>query len=332
MWQRRVSGTYYELGQQVGRLMRAQNYKAFTADVVPFVKNAAKLEFAQQCQKAVQAHAPDLLDELQGILDGGDFEFESLGVLELSLSAQAGCTLFAIAGQHTADGIPVLARSYDFMAWAVPEFTGTWASPDHKLTSLGFTDIGLGRYGGANEAGLAIATTGVDTAGALPGVINYLATRWILDNCHTVQEAVAFLCEIPQVWGVNYLLIDRESNMAIVEAHPQMTHVGRPKGGFAAVTNHFISPEMDDYQQRVHPNSVTRLNYVQDWFENRDGLIAIDDIKEAQRDHEHEMCAHYADEQLHFCTCWAWIAQAAKRRIHVCQGSPCENEYEWYAF
>lgn len=332
MWQRRVSGTYYELGCQVGQLMRAQNYGQFTADVVPFVKEAAKQEFARQCRQAVQAHAPDLLDELQGILDGGGFEFASLGVLELSLSAQAGCTLFAIAGQHTADGIPALARSYDFMAWAVPEFTATWASPAHKLTSLGFTDLGLGRYGGANEAGLAIATAGVDSQGAAPGVINYLATRWILDNCHTVQEAVAFLREIPQVWGVNYLLVDRASDIAIVEAHPQMTRISRPEGGFAVVTNHFVSSEMAAYQQPVHADSVARLNYVQDWFENRAGLIAMDDIKAAQRDHAHGMCVHYADERLRFCTCWAWIAQAAQRRIHVCQGSPCENEYEPYVF
>jgi predicted choloylglycine hydrolase len=332
MWQRKASGSYYEIGQQIGRLMRAQNFSGFTGEHIPFLKQEGKREFAEQCREAVRVHAPDLLDELQGILDGGRFEFETLGVLELSLSALAGCTLFAIAGEHTAEGVPVLARSYDFYDWSVPGLTGTWTSPDDRLSSLGFTDIGLGRYGGANEAGLAIATTAVNPEGASPGVINYLATRWVLDNCRTVAEAVAFLKGTPKVWGVNCLMIDGESDIAIVESHPERTHVSHPEGGFAVVTNHFISAEMGDFQRQVHPDSVTRLEAMERWFEDRDGPITLDDIKEVQRDHESGMCVHYADDRISFCTCWAWVAQATARRIHVCQGSPCENEYEVHGF
>ncbi len=93
-------------------------------------------------------------------------------------------------------------------------------------------------------------------------------------------------------------------------------------------TNHYVSPELDDCQLHVHAGSVTRLEYVNEWFERRDGPIAVDDVKGAQRDHEHSMCAHASSDQVSFCTCWAWIAQPTARQIHVCQGSPCENEYE----
>jgi predicted choloylglycine hydrolase len=327
MWQRSASGTRYEIGVQVGRLMREQNYARFTGQDIPFLKQPGKLAFTLACKEAVQTHAPELIEELEGILDGGGFDFETLGVLELSLSARPGCTLFAIGGEHTADGAPILARSYDFMDWSIPDFTGTWVRPEGGLASLGFTDMGLGRYGGTNEAGLAIATTGVSFDDTAPGVINPLATRRILDTCRTVGEAVSFLRAIPQVWGVNYLLIDGDGAIAIVEAHPERTQVIYPDGGFAVAANHYVAPEMQAYQARVHPNSAMRRDYVRAWFGHRDGPITVDAIKTVQRDHEHEMCAHAAHGGVGFCTCWAWIAQATEGRIDVCQGSPCQNEY-----
>ena len=213
MWVRKVSGTYYEMGKQVGYLMRKQNCQDFTGADIPFLKNPMKLDFAMKCKTAVEKHAPDLLQELDGILEGGGFEFHTLGVLELSLSAQAGCTLFAISGEHTADSNPVLARSYDFEDWTISDFTGTWTSPDQKYASLGFTDIGIGRYGGANECGLAVATTMTNPMDTAPGVLNCLASRWILDTFQTTGEAVDFLMEIPHVWGVNFLIIDKENDI-----------------------------------------------------------------------------------------------------------------------
>ncbi|MGD2249718.1 MAG: C45 family autoproteolytic acyltransferase/hydrolase [Candidatus Methanofastidiosia archaeon] len=330
MWMRKVSGTYYEIGQKIGKLMREQNFKNFTGEDIPFLKNPDKLPFAKECEKAVGVHAPDLLEELQGILDGGNFTFETLGVLEVSLSAQKGCTLCAIAGEYTDNGQPMMARSYDFMDWSIQDFTGTWTHPLNKYTHLGFTDIGLGRYGGCNETGLAIATTGVVPFIGSPGVINYLASRWVLDNCHTTEKAVAYLQKIPKVWGVNFLIIDAESTIAVVESHPEKTHVSYPEG-VAVVTNHYISPEMDKYQEYVHPNSVTRFNFMHEWVESKK-TITIEYIKEAQRDHDHEMCAHSSHRGMTLVTCWAWIAQPTERKVYVCQGSPCQNEYELYTF
>ena len=332
MWVRKVSGTYYEMGKQVGYLMRKQNCQDFTGADIPFLKNPMKLDFAMKCKTAVEKHAPDLLQELDGILEGGGFEFHTLGVLELSLSAQAGCTLFAISGEHTADSNPVLARSYDFEDWTISDFTGTWTSPDQKYASLGFTDIGIGRYGGANECGLAVATTMTNPMDTAPGVLNCLASRWILDTFQTTGEAVDFLMEIPHVWGVNFLIIDKENDIAVVETHPEKTVKISHTNGFAAVTNHYTSSEMISHQARIHPSSLSRLECMNDWFENRTGKISINDIKEIQRDHESGICVHFSNEKVTFQTCWVWIAQGVDRKIHICQGSPCKNEYETYSY
>jgi predicted choloylglycine hydrolase len=312
--------------------MRNQNCQDFTGEDIPFLKDPMKLDFALKCKIAVQEHAPDLLQELDGVLEGGGFDFNTLGVLELSLSAQAGCTLFAISGERTSNGNPILARSYDFEDWSISDFTGTWTSPDQKFASLGFTDIGIGRYGGANECGLAVATTMTNPIDTAPGVINCLALRWILDTFQTTGETIDFLMEIPHVWGVNFLIIDRENEIAVVETHPKKTVKISHTNGFAAVTNHYISPNMSSYQSRVHPSSLSRLEYMNDWFENRTGKISIDDVKNVQRNHEAGICVHHSNERVTFQTCWAWIAQSADRIIHVCQGSPCENEYEMHSY
>ena len=332
MWVRKVSGTYYEIGRQIGQLMRKQNCQDFTGADIPFLQDPLKLDFAMKCKISVEKHAPDLLQELDGVLEGGDFDFNTLGVLELSLSAQAGCTLFAISGEHTIDGNPILARSYDFEDWTISDFTGTWVSLDQKYASLGFTDIGIGRYGGANECGLAVATTMANPMDTAPGVINCLASRWILDTFQTTGEAVDFLMKIPHVWGVNFLIIDKENDIAVVETHPKKTVRVSHLNGFAAVTNHYTSPAMSSYQSQIHPSSLSRLEYMNDWFENRTGKISVNDVKNVQRDHEAGICVHFSNERVTFQTCWAWIAQGVYRIIHVCQGSPCENEYETHPY
>ena len=50
------------------------------------------------------------------------------------------------------------------------------------------------------------------------------------------------------------------------------------------------------------------------------------------RNHEAGICAHFSNEKIRFQTCWAWIAQAVDRIIHVCQGSPCKNEYKTHSY
>ncbi|UCF58504.1 MAG: hypothetical protein JSV15_05385, partial [Candidatus Bathyarchaeota archaeon] len=37
-----------------------------------------KLDFAYECQRSVEKHCPELLEELQGIADGGGFNYENL--------------------------------------------------------------------------------------------------------------------------------------------------------------------------------------------------------------------------------------------------------------
>ena len=50
-----------------------------------------------------------------------------------------------------------------------------------------------------------------------------LATRWILDTCRTTKQAVAFLEQMPKVWGETYIVIDQENTIAKVEAHREKT-------------------------------------------------------------------------------------------------------------
>ncbi|MDO8056916.1 MAG: C45 family peptidase, partial [Candidatus Hermodarchaeota archaeon] len=230
MYELRSQGTYYEIGRTNGEHLIKEKKHGF-----PPTFSKDNIERAKPYEEAVQMYCPGLLDELRGMAETCNVDYETLVAFELTpYRLKPSCLVFAITGEHTKSGRALLARNHEWVEEESKYLTICTVQPKGKLASYGFTFLWplLSRYGGINEAGLALSAATTSFTNKGPGVMVNVAMRWILDTFKTTDEAVEFIEEIPKVWGNNYIIIDRHNILAKIEAHREKTFVTYPETGF----------------------------------------------------------------------------------------------------
>jgi len=322
-----LRGSHYEIGLQMGEILKeTEGYPPKCPQEV--------LEKSRPYEEQVRIYAPGLLEEFRGIAD-------SLGInyyIPVTLEATpyrfqiTSCLVMAVSGEHTKSGMPILGRNHEWGDEKESEnLRLCYTRPDGKLKSLGETfDWTLSsRYGGMNEAGLALSSTSASFENTGSGIMLNLATRWILDTCETTEEAVAYLEKMPKVWGETYVIIDKENTVAKVEAHREKTKVTYTDTGFDCNSLLYDSPEMQKYMSQERINSCieytsARKAFLNQWFLKNKGKITDDLIIDALKSHEHKMCYHDLEG---LSICWSYLLKIGENKALVCQGRPCKNAY-----
>ncbi len=336
---RKFEGDYYENGVALGKDLRQSGYS-------PPVLTEDRLKLADQCEKAVKQYTPNLIDELNGIIEGGNYDDTHLRAFSLALTKypQLGCSIFAISKRFTKNARTIFCRNYDWDKW-VAEFSVLWKSyPEEALASISGTDLFVGRYGGLNESGLAIAVTAIrgyteDAA----GVALHYVVRWILDTCRNVSEATSFLRRVPHFRGNNYLLADSTDAITYVEATPKRVMVvDKTEAGFAVVTNHFRSQETMIYENKELRSitSVPRLNLIKNWFNSQSNTeISKSHVQEVLSDKLESkigVCQDnsyfLSDQEVPYGTIWSWTAYPGDRYIELTHKTYNGKKFEKYDF
>ena len=322
-----MKGSSHEIGLQAAKILAEERETGYPPNYSEEV-----LEKALEYEEQVKLIAPEYLEELHAISDTLNIDYRKLVTLELSpLRFQSSCLVMAISGEHTSNGLPVLARNQEWEESDAEYLRVIHSQPDGRLKSVGtnFAWTLTSRYGGMNEAGVAIASSSATFEDPGLGVILNVATRWVLDNCRTTEEVVDFLEGIPKVWGVTYIIVDKNNTIAKVECHSKRTVATYPSSGFAYNTLLFDTPEMMqliscermDRVGEIHP---TRKKFIDKWFKENKGAITNERIKDVLKDHEHGICYHGL-EGLEIC--WSFILEPTGQNVSLCQGRPCKNDY-----
>lgn len=326
----RFKGSYFEIGVNNGRRLIAEKKKGF-----PPKFSKENLERSKAYEKEVQEYCPGLLDELRGMAESCGVEYQALVAFELTpYRLKPSCLVFAITGEHTQSGKPLLVRNHEWMEEESKFLTVCTVHPDNKLASYGFTFHWplVSRYGGINEAGLAISSASTSFINAGPGVMLNIATRWILDNFTTTDEAVEFIMEIPKVWGTNYLIIDKNETLAKIEAHRKKTRVTYPARGFDLITFTFEAPEMRRYTPDESPEKYkgfdTRKQFLDNWFKENKGNITEALIINALKQCENKLHYHEKTPNGTLGTCWSWIVSPHSNEALISLGPPCKNIFK----
>ncbi|MFW9787421.1 MAG: C45 family autoproteolytic acyltransferase/hydrolase [Candidatus Thorarchaeota archaeon] len=326
-----LKGSHFEIGVEIGKLFRKAGYS-------PPPLPPERKELASECEKLVQKYTPTLWEEIEGFMKGGDFK--EAGQFELTLLPlpRRGCTIFAIAPEYTSSGKTIFARNYDWAINFQELFTLIRTYPDDAFSNLACTDLVVGRYGGINEAGLSIGLTAISGyPDDKPGIALHLATRWILDNCSTTKEAVAFMKRIPHFRGNNYLIADKDGDIALVEACPERVMVTPAKNGLAFAANRFQSPEMLELEVEkwANPTTIQRHKIINDWFSNQNGGIeevSAQQILSGVFEQGEGVCCKYTDGPEEWGTIWSWTALLGDGTMNIADGAPSNNEYKSYSF
>ncbi len=312
------------MGYRYGTILHKHGFKVSEL-------SSEKLDFGSRSEKEVKGFFPEILEEIQGFADACHASYEQVAAFILSIGAfkvEPVCSVFA-----TFNGLDVIfGRNYDFYYSFKKYIESYLTGPKDGYWSVGHSDIFVGREDGVNEKGLAIAMTGVAEKSVKPGINFALAIRCVLDKCANVKESVKTLTNAHFSTTSNYLLADKDANMAVVEASPERIRVRRPgeDDRFIVCTNNFLHPEMletEDLKERSRSNwdSEPRYTTIYDAIKRQDGKIDIKDAQKILSNHSGYVCSHQQNVQLG--TIWSVVATLKRSQILRAEGHPCKAKY-----
>tara|TARA_R110002126_G_scaffold22899_4_gene81201 strand:+ start:8601 stop:9617 length:1017 start_codon:yes stop_codon:yes gene_type:complete len=167
------------------------------------------------CRKALTRYMPELVPtwERLGHLAGGNVRVARMLSLYCPAPYVVGCSQAVWTGSE-----PLLVRNYDYHPDA---FEGVAVHTQWNDTRvMGVSDCLWGLLDGMNEHGLvaALAFGGRKDVGVGFGIP--LILRYVLETCHTVDEAVAVLERVPSHMSYNVLLTDMTGDHVVVAVAP----------------------------------------------------------------------------------------------------------------
>jgi isopenicillin-N N-acyltransferase like protein len=331
----RSTGMGYERGFSHG--------KAFAPLVQEHIETTCRIEPGHEAQIAdllgcvedgVRRLASSQLAELHGIADGAGVDFASILKLnfwpEVTI-ATVGLRLCSLVAFADVDGQVILGKTSDHPLTSLRflAFQRVYSSAHHDYvrgTFLGTT----GTRAGINAAGLAVCGAAiVADARNRNGVPVMITLQAILEQCTTVQEAVALAERMPSVnYGGHIMVGDAGGHAAVIELMPDRMAVRRPQDGVLFNTNHPLAPETRDHsaaEPALRENSYARLARLAALIAHTPRTVA--GMQSILRDHTQPgaICQHGGPADLH--TTGAYVLLPAQQTMLMAPGCPCQHEF-----
>ncbi|MFI8575436.1 C45 family autoproteolytic acyltransferase/hydrolase [Rossellomorea aquimaris] len=200
--------------------------------------------------------APHLLEELEGLAQGLGISPGRAAALfsgyDVPKTEAMGCSALLTSEYYV--------RNYDFSP-ALYDGIFSLVQADQAFATAGYNLQILGRHDGVNEKGLVAGLHFVSHDGYAKGVSPWAAIRMVLDQCSTVDEAVAMMKEIPHSACYNFSLGDRKGNMAEVEANSENVLVRYGESTLACV-NHFQDDRLTSKNRESIAGSIQRNKHL----------------------------------------------------------------------
>ncbi len=321
-----VRGTYYEIGYRYGKKRVKNGFKMPTS-------SEDELAFASASEAEIRRVFPEILQEITGLADACNASYEQTAAMLFNIGAfkaKPNCSILA----SVADSGVLFGRNYDFFYSFKKYEESCLTCPDKGYWSLGQTNMPVGRDDGVNEKGLAIAMTSVQPSAreSCAGMTFCVAIRCVLDKCANVKEGVRVLTDTKQVSTYNYLLADKEGNMAVVEASSEKAQVRKPQKGenFIVCTNHFVHPEMQDMENlsarcTSEWDSLPRYTIISNILREYNRKINATIVENILSDHTGYVCSH--QEKIKLGTLWSIVISLKELQLFRAEGHPCEAKY-----
>jgi len=282
-----LNGSYYNMGYQHGHYLKykiSMNIRAYLA-------------FANRCGTSnetmfeiwneMKQHIPEnYLNEMQGVADGSNIDFEKIGILNIlhDVINVIHCTGVIAWGNATKDGKLIHFRSADgpVITFIDPE-TKTHLqenqvmlvrTPERGYASLSPTIAGdVGTWGGFNEKGIGTSENSAFTDETkFEGIPASIRMRMVLDNADSKNAAIKILSS-NRTSGWNLFISDANIPEGVVleqnANHSEVCYWDSPcenKRPFRSIKEivrrgwFFISPELVKHGRKYHnPGGVLGL-------------------------------------------------------------------------
>lgn len=288
MYHFRLKGTYYRMGIKQGRSLKRSGFTLPPPD-------EKMLRFAKQCEEIVGQYMPELLDEIRGVAEGAEIDYEAIMTLTMIASFDPeevpSCAVVAVMPERTVDGRMIVGRNYDMFEDVSKEGATTYRTyPKGHYASVGNCDIWVGRWDGLNEPGLFTGTTALflpEPKPTLPGPVGWFVGRHMLDYCATVDEAFEFIKSLPCTGSGGRLIADSSSKAVVIESSVEERELRYPEDGLLILTNHAVCPAFagKDRNNEYFADSQARYNRLHELL-GGSKLIDVEMVKKAMSDHK----------------------------------------------
>lgn len=226
-----LKGKMYEIGRKQGIALKSN---AKWKQQTELQTNGNMLEARKQIEKV----SPSLLNEIEGLAAGMNIHVDTAMQLFGGYNIQMpsmGCTTLANDSLYV--------RNYDFSD-ALYDARLVLLNPDNSYASIGFSQQITGRLDGMNEKGLVIGLHLVNEKVSQKGFLATTICRMVLEQCADIYEAISLIKQVPHQYCVNFSIMDREGNNAVVEVSPEQQIVYKRTP--LICTNHFESKQLSE--------------------------------------------------------------------------------------
>lgn len=329
MYHVRCSGTHYNAGFVYGS--RLKKFGTLLLDVVPFEIDEIRMAFALACEEHYKIHYPEILQEIKGLADGQEAEYEKILAVLLSMYCimpDQKCTNICFEGE---DGV-YLGRNSDFLA-VIEKYTmnciykldGCYAFSANTTAFIEMED-------GMNEHGLAVGLTSIYPTVMEPGFNVGMIIRYLLEKCKTVEEALICLKELPIASSQTMALADATGAYVIVEANCKEMEVMYPGDDkFVLSTNAFHSDKMrkyvmpegsiDDWRQEERYQDTTKALQTKDYAHD---LTFMKELLSGK----HGFICQYDRKATGADTVWSVVYDVKQKRIYRVEGNPGRRKFK----
>jgi len=346
----RISGSHRQMGRQLGEactsqvrhsIQNAHNLIESAYEELQLDWEGARIQ-ARKYIPFVQERYPRYVEELIGIAEGAEVEFDDLAVLNameaVSMDALhlTKCTSMAVNDERTADGHVLIAHNEDWLPEDEVDVIVVHAEPDDEPPFLAMTYGGLLPNIGFNGAGVAQCCDSVYPNDSRIGIPRVFVSRAVL-GAENPGEAIGHMLVSRRAAGYNHLLAHESGELYNVEVSARRFAILYAEDGYLVHTNHFLDPQMQAIESEPDELIGTRVRYFRALRLLRNApLHTVKSLQAIQRDHinyPNSICCH-PDESLASLdrekTINALVMDLTTRAMYLAWGNPCVNQYHTY--
>lgn len=346
----KVSGTPREMGRQIGEACRKQvqhsieNGHALLAGAYQQLEltwEGARIQ-ARKYIPFAQERYPQYVEEMMGIAEGADVDFDDLAVINAMEAVTMDalhltrCTSMAVNDERTADGHVLLAHNEDWVPEDEDDVFVIHATPKHEPPFLAMTYGGLLPNIGFNAYGIAQMCDSVYPNDSRIGTPRVIVSRAVLAS-RTPDEAIRHMLSAQRAAGYNHVLVHESGELYSVEVSARRFAILYGEDGYIVHTNHYLSPRMQEVEREPEDLVASRIRYFRALrLLKREEKHTIKTLQAIQRDHvnySNSICNHAVDVNDPLDrekTVNALVIDLTARQMHIAWGNPCKNPYHTY--
>jgi len=332
-----LQGTPFERGRQHGVRFRHEIANATAA--ARSLHGEAAYEKARReagaAFPAIEARAPDVAAELQGIAGGSALDPIDIllrsGFEFFQTAPASGCSAVAVATPQGA----LVAQNWDAPPNFAPELVLLLHfGPDGFEQAIIASHGGLG-WVGCNRHGLAFVNNDLMMTSTVPGLPSQIVRRLILRE-RSVAAALEQLRSLPHMAGRSYLLGDASGAVAGVEVAAQAGARVNQAASPVLHTNHALDPDIAREESAAmlaatYPSSRHRYDVLRRKLPAGPDVPAIAALLADEEGLPDSVCK-VASPAEPSATLFSVIFECGARSLLLCPGAPAQHSYQRFTW